>query len=176
MLHKSKKVKFRGGRDANRALMRKLAMNFVTHGHLETTTAKVKALKSLIDRLTYKAIQGTNADRNVLLRHLGSSQNVTIFVSRAGDIKGRSSGFVRMIKTKIRMGDGAGIARLEWVDQLQAESVAGKQSKAALSKPPAPADEKKTVTAAKRMAPKAKRPAPKKTGAVSVIKPQRKIP
>jgi len=133
MKHGIKKIKFKLGQDANQALMRKLVTNFVATGKLSTTGPKAKALKAKLDRLVYKASNGKESDKNVLLRELGSASVVKHMLTVIGPtFVGQTSGFTRMFKVGPRQGDNAEIARLEWVrpiiEVVKAEKVpAGKK-------------------------------------------------
>lgn len=115
MRHRVKKIKFSSGRDAAVSIMRHLAVNFIKNGKLETTITKARYLKSALDRLVYYAkMQKTKAQR-ILLRRLNSaeaaSRLVEVIAPAFGD---RQSGFTTLIKTRVRLGDGALMARVEW--------------------------------------------------------------
>ncbi len=119
MKHGISKVKFKGGQDANQALMRKLVVNFIATGRLSTTLAKAKVLKGHIDRLVYKASQGKESDKNVLLRKIGSVTVVKHMLTVVGpSFAGQTSGYTKMFRLAPRQGDNADTARLEWVKPL----------------------------------------------------------
>ena len=71
MRHGVKKTKFHKGRDSHRALVRKLVLNFIEHGKLETTLKRAQVVKSTVDSLTYKSLTSSESNKNVLLRQLG---------------------------------------------------------------------------------------------------------
>jgi len=134
MKHGISKVKFKGGQDANQALMRKLVVNFIATGRLSTTLAKAKVLKGHIDRLVYKASQGKESDKNVLLRKLGSTTVVKHMLTVVGpSFVGQTSGYTKMFRLAPRQGDNADTARLEWVKPLieikKADAVESKEKK-----------------------------------------------
>lgn len=117
MLHGVKKVKFRKGQDANQALMQGLMADFVRHEHIETTLQRAKALKSMIDRLTSRAKKQTEAHRNILLSTLRDKVLVEKLFSISSErFSTREGGYVRLIRLGTRQGDGAEIARVEWVE------------------------------------------------------------
>lgn len=119
MKHKVKKIKFKKGKDATEATMRKLAINFINNGRIKTTLAKAKSLKSFIDRLVFKAKEKKESTKNILLRHLGEEKAVNkLFDIVAPKFDDRSSGFVRVIKLGRRLGDGSEVGRVEWVKPI----------------------------------------------------------
>lgn len=116
MLKRVHKIKFRGGRDANRSLIKKSVTDFIRYGKLEVSVKKAKVLKAVIDRLVHKAQRNTNADMNMLLRAIGDKKLITVLTTQvAPKFTDRTSGFVKMQRLGRRMGDGAEIARIEWV-------------------------------------------------------------
>lgn len=124
------------GRDHNQALMRKLALNFIKHGHIETTLKRSKALKAHIDRLVHKAQRGNESDKNVLLRHLADLNAVRYLMDTVAPSFKRESGFVTMSKLGVRQGDAAEMARLSWVKDItsQVEAKSSETVKAAKTK------------------------------------------
>lgn len=125
MKHGIKKIKFNNGQDANQALIKKLTINFIESGKISTTLSKAKVLKSRIDRLVYKAAQGRESDKNVLLKHLGSTSMVAHMMKVVGpSFAGQASGFTKLYRVGPRQGDNAEIARLEWVRPIVVNTVA----------------------------------------------------
>lgn len=118
MKNSIKKIKFRSGQDANQALMRKLSLNFIKHGRIDTTVHKAKALKGHIDRLVHKAQKGRESDKNVLLKHLADKKTVQHMIDHVGPSFKRTSGFVTIAKLGKRQGDDAEMARLSWIKDM----------------------------------------------------------
>jgi len=119
MRNKVKKMKFRKGKNASKATMRKLAVNFIDKGKVKTTLAKAKSLKSLIDRLVFKAKEKKESTKNILLKHLGEEKAMNkLFNTIAPKFNDRNSGFVRVIKLGERLGDGAEMGKVEWVKPI----------------------------------------------------------
>lgn len=115
MRHQVKKIKFSLGRDANRMLMRKLACNFLIRGKIQTTIERTRSLKSYLEKIASKSIQKNEANKNYLLKKLGDIKLVNVLFTDIGPkLKGKKSGYVRMIKIGSRSSDGAAVARLEW--------------------------------------------------------------
>ncbi|OGK62213.1 50S ribosomal protein L17 [Candidatus Roizmanbacteria bacterium RIFOXYB2_FULL_38_10] len=116
MKNRGHKIKFRGGKDANKMLMRKLATNFLLKGKMETTKQKAKAAQSIVEKLVTKAKTNSEADRNFMLKHVTIQSMVKILVSQiAPSLTKVSSGYTRIVSMGQRGTDGAQIARLEWV-------------------------------------------------------------
>lgn len=141
MLNGVKKIKFKDGANANRSLMRKWVNDFIRYGKLEVSVARAKAVKSAIDRLVHKAQENKNSDNNMMLRFISDKKLIAKLVNDiAPKFKDRQSGFVTMKRLGRRLGDGAEMARLEWVGAV---SVA-KESKESKE---AEVDAEKTSTA-----------------------------
>lgn len=121
MRHGVKKIKFHNGQDSHQALMRKLVLNFINHGKIETTLHKGKALKSAMDRLTGKAIRNTISDKNMLMKYLTTKEAVSYMVNVvAPAMNKRVGGYVTIAKLGKRQGDDAEMTRLTWVEQFTA--------------------------------------------------------
>lgn len=131
MKHGIKKVKFTKGQDSHQALVRKLCLNFLKHGHIDTTTKRAKFLKARIDRMVHKAQKGTLADRNVLLKELADVTAVDNLINVIAPTFKRSTGFVSLSKLMIREGDSADMSRLVWVKEAQTEKVVTPDAKPA---------------------------------------------
>ena len=115
MRHNVKKIKFNEGRDANRMLMRKLVVNFLNHGYLQTTLAKAKAMKPRVEKLITKMKVKNEANKNILLRYLGDSKVVADGFDRVGPALAKiNGGYVRIVKLGSRNDDGAPLAKVEW--------------------------------------------------------------
>lgn len=107
------------GQDGGEMLLRKLAMQFLTGGKVESTEKRIKILKSYIEKIVEKTKEQTEANKNFLLRKFGSIQMVGKFFARIGPaVKKRVGGYVRLVKLPQRISDGSFIARLEWVDPI----------------------------------------------------------
>lgn len=123
MRHRIKKIKFKKGKDAIKSTIRKLVFNFIKKGKIETTLKKAKILKGLIDSLTAKAQEKKESVKNILFKYLNDKEMIDkIFNSIAPNFKDRKGGFVRIIKTGARFGDGAEMSRIEWVKSIEINS------------------------------------------------------
>ncbi len=122
MKHRVKKSKFHFGRDANRMLLRKLAINFIKNNKIVTTDAKAKVLKPYIEKLVEKSKNKTEANKNVLLKKVNDKLIIQKLFKQIGPkFKNRIGGYVRIIKLGIRELDGAKMSRVEWVEDFNKE-------------------------------------------------------
>ncbi len=119
MRHKVKKIKISKGRDHNRSMVRKLILNFLAHGRIETTLKRAKILKSEIDKIVFKAIKGTESSRNMILRKVADPVWVRFLQETVAPVfQNRTGGYVRIKKIGFRKGDNSLIARVEWVEPV----------------------------------------------------------
>lgn len=113
----------RAGKKLNRpkkerqALFKNLISGLVTHGQIRTTEAKAKAIKGLVDRLVGQAKKGPLGARRNLLAFFQDKKIVNKLVDQiAPKFGSRNSGFTRIIKLGQRLGDGAMMVRIEFVE------------------------------------------------------------
>ncbi len=113
--------KFGRERDQRRALMKGLATELVNHGKIETTLPKAKELVRYIEKLITKAKKGDLANRRMVIAGLSTQAAAFKLVDEiAPQLTGRTSGHVRVERTRLRVGDGAQMATIEFVDELKA--------------------------------------------------------
>jgi large subunit ribosomal protein L17 len=116
MRHRVKKIKFSDGIDANRALVRKLAVNFFLKGKLTTTLSKAKAIKPVIEKLIEKMKVKTEANVNYLKQKLDSKEVLAIAYRDISPVIAKiNGGYIRVIKLGKRESDAAEVGRIEWV-------------------------------------------------------------
>ena len=108
-------------RDQRRALIKGLASSLVEHGRIETTLPKAKELKRYIEKVITKAKKGDLASRRQVIAALSTRSVAYKLVDEiAPQLAGRTSGHVRVERTRLRVGDGAQMAIIEFVDELKA--------------------------------------------------------
>lgn len=107
------------------AMMGNLAVALITHGRIETTLAKAKALRPFIEKvitLAKKAEKANDAARKLHFRRLAISRVrdkaavAKLFDERAGEFVDRSGGYTRIYKLGQRVGDAAEMALIELID------------------------------------------------------------
>ncbi len=100
-----------------KALMKNLAQALIQHKRINTTLAKAKALRVYIEPLVTKAKNNTTHSRRVVFTYLQNKEAVKeLFGTIAEKVGDRPGGYVRVIKTGFRQGDGAETAMIEFVD------------------------------------------------------------
>ena len=118
--HGYKGRKFGRERDQSRALMKGLATSLVEHGKIETTLPKAKELVRYIEKLITKAKKGDLHNRRQVIAKLSTQAAAFKLVDEiAPQLSGRTSGHVRVTRTRLRVGDGAQMATIEFVDELK---------------------------------------------------------
>ncbi len=152
MKHKISKVKIRGGKDANDMLMRKLSYNFLKHGHLTTTHAKAKVLKSFLDRVLNKMTVDTQANKSIVFGVIRDEKMYKDLYSRMNEeMKNINGSFLKMEKVKIRTSDSAPMVKVSWAHEFLKPEVKEepKAKKAKAEKPARVAKPKAEKAAAK---------------------------
>lgn len=117
-------------RDQRRALLKGLATSLVMEESIETTLPKAKELVRYIEKLITKAKKGDLANRRAVIAGLSTQVAATKLVDQiAPQLTGRTSGHVRVERTRLRVGDGAQMAIVEFVDELKPMPKAVKEAK-----------------------------------------------
>lgn len=112
---------FQLGRNKNerKALFRSLVSSLIEKNEIQTTLAKAKAIQSQAEKLITKAKKGTLSDRRVARRFLVKKELVNrLFEVIAPVFKDRVGGYTRIIKTKIRRGDGATLVKIGFTEEI----------------------------------------------------------
>ena len=123
-------------RDQRRALLKGLATSLVMEESIETTLPKAKELVRYIEKLITKAKKGNLANRRAVIAGLSTQVAAVKLVDQiAPQLTGRTSGHVRVERTRLRVGDGAQMAIVEFVDELKPMPKAVKEAKYWLEKP-----------------------------------------
>ncbi len=102
-----------------RALMANLATALLTHGRIETTEAKARALRPYTEKLITLGKRGDLHARRQALAKLRYRPIVDhLFGDVASACSDRDGGYIRIIKTGFRNGDAAPMAVIELIDEL----------------------------------------------------------
>lgn len=149
--HGYKGRKFSRERDQRRALIKGLATSLVEHGKIETTLPKAKELVRYIEKLVTKAKKGDLANRRRVIAGLSTQAAAFRLVDViAPQLTGRTSGHFRIERTRLRVGDGAEMATIAFVDEIKdtprtaAPVAAPEAAKPAAKKPAVKAATKET--------------------------------
>lgn len=166
------------GRQAGhrKAMLSNMASSLILHKRIETTVAKAKAVRQFVEPLVTRSKEDTTHSRRIVFSYLKQKEAVTeLFRTIAPKIAERPGGYTRILKTGFRLGDGADMCIIEFVDFNEAYTL-GIAPAAAAAEPAKPktrrsrakkttdAVEDATVVEAKKAAPKAPK-APKATAA-----------
>ena len=117
-------------RDQRRALLKGLATSLVMEESIETTLPKAKELVRYIEKLITKAKKGDLANRRTVIAGLSTQVAATKLVDQiAPQLTSRTSGHVRVERTRLRVGDGAQLAIIEFVDELKPMPKTAKEAK-----------------------------------------------
>lgn len=132
-------------RDQRRALVKGLADSLVKYESIETTLPKAKEVVPYVEKLITKAKKGDLHNRRQVIAKLQTVSSAHKLVDEiAPKLKGRTSGHVRVEKTRLRRGDNAQLARVSFVDDLAEAPVAKPaEAKVEAKKPVAKASVKK---------------------------------
>ena len=100
------------------ALIKNLARSLVRYEAIETTVPKAKELRSTADRLVTLGKKGTLAARRRAFALLRDEDLVKkLFDEIAPRFAERNGGYTRIVRTRVRSGDGAVMALIEYLDR-----------------------------------------------------------
>lgn len=151
--HGYKGKKFGRERDQRRALMKGLADSLVKYESIETTLPKAKEVVPYMEKLVTKAKKGDLHNRRLIISKLQTIESAHKLVDElAPKMQSRSSGHLRIVKTRLRRGDNTQMARVSFI----ADETTSTEAKAEPAKKP-------TAKVATKKAAPAKKPAAKKT-------------
>lgn len=123
--HGYKGRKFHRETDQRRALMKGLADSLVKYESIETTLPKAKEVVPYVEKLITKAKKGDLHNRRQIISDLQTVASAHKLVDEiAPKLKGRTSGHLRVVRTRVRRGDNAQLARVSFVDDLKEAPVA----------------------------------------------------
>ena len=107
------------GRQAGhrKAMLSNMASSLILHKRIETTLAKAKAVRMFVEPLVTKSKEDTTHSRRVVFSYLKQKEAVAeLFRTIAPKIAERPGGYTRILKTGFRLGDGADMCIIEFVD------------------------------------------------------------
>ena len=150
-------------REHRAAMLSNMAASLITHGRIQTTLTKAKALRPFIEKAITKAkrasAHGEKKDqihlRRLVLSDIRDEDAVTkLFNETHKEFTNRSGGYTRIYKLGARLSDAAELALIEFVKaddpgykksrgkkSGKAKKTGGKKAKAAKSEAAAPANE-----------------------------------
>jgi large subunit ribosomal protein L17 len=108
--------------DQRQALIKGLAEQLIIHGKIETTLEKAKEVQPYLEKLITKAKTGSLHGRRQIIAKLNTIASVNRLVDEiAPQLSNRSSGYLRIVKSRSRRGDNAQLAVISFVDELTNE-------------------------------------------------------
>jgi large subunit ribosomal protein L17 len=126
-----KKVNHLGRKTAHRkALLRNLTLALIEHKRINTTLAKAKALRKFVEPIVTRSKSDSMHSRRVVFSYLQNKEMIKELFGVIGPkVADRPGGYVRVIKTGFRKGDGAEMAMVELVDFNEVYSVEKTENK-----------------------------------------------
>ncbi|NIM14787.1 MAG: 50S ribosomal protein L17 [Candidatus Aminicenantes bacterium] len=119
MRHLKGGFKLRRNPAQRKSLLRNLTASLIEKNRIETTMAKAKAVRPIVEKMVTLGKSGTLADKRKALAYLYKRKTVQVlFDEIAPRFMDRNGGYTRIIKTDFRKGDGAEMAILEFVDYI----------------------------------------------------------
>ncbi len=117
MKHHSKTRKFGREKNERKAFVKSLLINLIRHGRIETTVARAKEVRPLVEKLVTLAKDDTVARRRLVAARLINQEDETkkLFAEYAPKYKTVNGGYTRIIKLSPRISDGAEKAIIEFV-------------------------------------------------------------
>ena len=130
-MRKTKPARKLGRTHAHRkATLSNLSTQLLIHKRIETTEAKAKETRKVVEKIITKARKGTHhAQREVFSTLRDKAAVRELFEEIVGRIGSRNGGYTRIIKLAPRYGDAAKMAVIELVDYTEAPSSAPKAAK-----------------------------------------------
>ena len=118
-----------------RALLMNLSNALIKHKRINTTLAKAKALRVHLEPIITKGRKDSTHNRRVVFSYLQDKESIKeLFGPIAAQIGDRPGGYLRIIKTGFRQGDGAEMAMIEFVDYNTVYSPKDAKAKAGAKK------------------------------------------
>ncbi len=117
MRHHNNVRKFGREKNARHALMRSLARSLILHEQIETSEAKAKELRPMIEKLVTKSRVDSVPNRRLVASRVSSEDKVLkkLFTEIAPRYKDRAGGYTRIIRTGRRGNDARSLAIISFV-------------------------------------------------------------
>jgi large subunit ribosomal protein L17 len=115
MRHGNTNRKFGRERGQRAALLKSLARSLVIKGRMQTTLAKAKEIRPMVEKMVTRGKSATLANRRMLIAQLGDERVTAKLIKTAATYEGRPGGYLRIVKMGPRKGDAAEMAVIEFV-------------------------------------------------------------
>ena len=131
MRHRIAGRKFHRNTNQRKALLRGLVVSLIDHLKIETTVAKAKEARRVAEKIITLGKKGDIHSRRLALSRIPNKDTITKLFNEIAPKIERSSGYLRVMKTRFRPGDNASMAILEFVDY---DNIKGKKEEPAEKK------------------------------------------
>jgi large subunit ribosomal protein L17 len=100
-----------------KAMLQNMAVSLIMNKRINTTVAKAKALRKVIEPIITRSKDDGMHSRRMTFTYLQDKEAVKeLFGTIAGKVADRPGGYTRIIKTGFRLGDAAEMCMMELVD------------------------------------------------------------
>jgi len=111
--------KFHRQTDQRQALIKGLADSLIKYGSIETTLYKAKEIRPYVEKLVTIAKNNDLKSRRLVISRLQTISSAHKLVDQiAPQLSNRNSGYLKIEKTKNRLGDNTQMARISFVDDI----------------------------------------------------------
>ncbi len=97
------------------ALLKSLARSLVIRGKMQTTEARAKEVRGVVEKLVTKAKNPTLANTRAIISALGDASTSKKLIKKAEEYTERAGGYTRIVKMGPRKGDASPMALIEFV-------------------------------------------------------------
>jgi large subunit ribosomal protein L17 len=113
-----------------RALFRNLVTSLLRSERIETTEAKAKEIRSIVDRMISLGKRGDLHARRMAAAYILDREVVShLFSEVAPRFSNKQGGYTRLIKTRVRHGDGAPLVIVELTEMKKPDKTDKKAKK-----------------------------------------------
>ncbi len=96
-------------------LLRSLSRSLVIRGKMQTTEARAKETRKVLEKLVTKAKNPTLANHRLITAALGDETTAKKLITKAKEYADRQGGYLRIVKMGPRKGDASPMALIEFV-------------------------------------------------------------
>ena len=97
------------------ALLKSLARSLVIKGAMQTTEARAKETRKVVEKLVTRAKNPTLHNQRMIVSALGDESAAKKLIKKAEGYKERAGGYTRIVKMGPRKGDASPMALIEFV-------------------------------------------------------------
>ncbi|MBI5204987.1 MAG: 50S ribosomal protein L17 [Nitrospirae bacterium] len=126
------------GRTANqrKALLKGIVSSLLEHQRIETTLIKAKEARKIAEKIITMGIKGDLHSKRLALSYIPNRTVIAnLFKDIAPRFSGRNGGYLRIVRTRNRVNDGAPMAVLEFIDYEQIKKPKEEKKAKAETKP-----------------------------------------